>query len=464
MLLRPRTGALRVRFRRAGNSGYAPQIFAGLHSILTAVKCFIAILFFSTAVFGVPAQTNSLTLADAKQFAFQRNWNLLAAKSGVDAATAQFIIAKEFPNPTVSLSTYKIGEQNAGTPLGNGLWERNYDSYVAVSQFFEIAGKRGDRQRAARAGVLSAKARFCDAKRTLDQGVTKAYVAALLAGENARNLTESAGYMRHEAAIAEAQHAAGDLSEADLKTIEINAEQFEAQAKAAEAAAVQARIAVEVLMGVEKPKGNWTPGDTLENLAAASPAAESNTATNAERPDVLAAETDLRAARENLKLQKAERIPDPTVFIGGEHNPPGDSPPVDTFNVGVSFPLPLWNRNGGNIKAAQAAVDQSRIALEQLKAQAVADLATAESAFDEANQRWLRYRDQTVPKSAKVRAAVEFKYEKGAASLVDLLNAEQTDNSIRLAFAQAMNDTASTAADLTAAKTTLTEMELSAVK
>ena len=429
------------------------------------MKCFIAIFFLAAAIFTVRAQTNLLTLAEAKQFAFQRNWNLLAAKAGVDAATAQLIIAKEFPNPTVSLSTYKIGEQNAGTPLGNGLWERNYDSYAAVSQLFEIAGKRGDRQRAARAGVLSAKARFFDAKRTLDQGVTKAYVVALLAGENARNLGESAGYMRHEATIAEAQHAAGDLSEADMKTLQVNAEQFESQAKTAEAAAVQARIAAEVLMGVNQPKGNWTPANKLEDLAAASAPAEfANPATNAERPDVLAAETDLCAAKENLKLQKAERIPDPTIFIGGEHNPPGDSPPVDTFNFGISFPLPLWNRNGGNIKAAQAAVDQSRVALEQLQAQAIADLAAAKSEYDEAYLRWRRYRDETAPKSAKVRETMEFKYEKGAATLVDLLNAEQTDNTVRLAFAQAMNDAASAAADLTAAQLALTEADLNSEK
>jgi outer membrane protein, heavy metal efflux system len=175
---------------------------------------------------------------------------------------------------------------------------------------------------------------------------------------------------------------------------------------------------------------------------------------------VLAAATDLRAAEANLNLQKAGRIPDPTVFIGAEHNPPGESPDVNTFNFGVSFPLPLWNLNGGNIKAAQAEVEQSRIALEQLRAQAVADLATAESEYNEADLRWLRYRDQTVPKSAKVREAIEFKYEKGAATLLDLLNAEQTDNSVRLAFAQAMNDTLSAAADLTAAQLTLSEPDL----
>jgi hypothetical protein len=44
--------------------------------------------------------------------------------------------------------------------------------------------------------------------------------------------------------------------------------------------------------------------------------------------------------------------------------------------------------------------------------------------------------------------------------MVDLLNAEQTDNTIRQALAQAMNDTASAAADLTAARTVLTEADL----
>src|SRR5208337_4186313 len=166
------------------------------------------------------------------------------------------------------------------------------------------------------------------------------------------------------------------------------------------------------------------------------------------------------AAEANLKLQKAEWIPDPTIFAGVEHNPPGGSPEVNTFNFGVSFPLPLWNRNGGNIGAAQAAVDQSRIALGQVKAQAAADLASAESEYDAAYLCWLRYRDQTVPKSEKVREAMEFKYEKGAATLVDLLNAEQTDNSIRLAFAQAMNDAASSAADLAAARLALSEADL----
>jgi cobalt-zinc-cadmium efflux system outer membrane protein len=143
-----------------------------------------------------------------------------------------------------------------------------------------------------------------------------------------------------------------------------------------------------------------------------------------------------------------------------EHEPPDTGPAANTLNFGVSFPLPLWNLNAGNIKAARAAVDQFQAALGKIRTQAAADAATAESEYDEASQRWQRYRDEIAPQSAKVRAAVAFQYEKGAARLVDLLNAEQTDNTIRLALAQAMNDTASAVADLTAARTALTDSDL----
>ena len=400
-----------------------------------------------------------LSLADAKRLAFERNWDLLAAKSGVDAATAQLLMVKEFPNPTANWNTYKIGANEAGTSLGNGVLDRSYDTIAAINQLIEIGGKRKDRQAAARAGVLGAKARFLDAKRTLDQGVTKAYVAALLADENERVLHDSAGYMRHELEIAEERFKAGDLAESDLKQIQVSAEQYVLQEAAAKAAAVQARTAVEILLGISRPKGVWQPADSLEQISGSSPS-ESNSRTNALRPDVLAAKTDLQTAEENLKLAKAMRIPDPTFSVGYEHNPPGGGPPVDTVNIGMSFPLPLWNQNKGAINAARAAVEQSRLAFAKLQAQMTSDVINAEAAFDEASSRLKRYHEQIRPQSASARESVVFKFEKGGATLVDLLEAQRTDNDVRLATAQAMADTASTAADLTAAKTTLTETEL----
>jgi len=398
----------------------------------------------------VPTATNLLSLADARRVAFERNWDLLAAKSGVDDATAQLLVAKEFPNPTLSYSTARIGSYDNGTPEGNSLWDRSYDTIFAVNQLIEIGGKRHDRQVSAKAGINGARARFYDARRLLDQGVTKAYVAALLAGGNARVLDESSGLLRHEFEIAQTRLKAGDISDSDEKQIQNNADVFDLQAKSAEAAAVQARIAVEILLGDQQPKGDWTPANTLAQMTATLPQPD-KTKTNALRPDVLAAQADLNQSKSDLKLQKAMRIPDPTFSVLVEHNPYGGLFPDDTVGIGVSFPLPFWNWNRGEIKSAQATVDKNSFALAKALAQAAADAANAQSEFEEASERLARYQKQILPESRKVRESVAFAYEKGGSSLVDLLEAEHADNDARLAAAQAMADTASAAADLKAA-------------
>src|SRR2546427_7337970 len=89
-----------------------------------------------------------LTLADVKRISLERNWDLLAAKSEVDIATAQRIIAREFPNPTLLWSTAKINtDANPNsTASGNDLWHRSYDTIFAINQLFEVGGKRSGRQ------------------------------------------------------------------------------------------------------------------------------------------------------------------------------------------------------------------------------------------------------------------------------------------------------------------------------
>jgi cobalt-zinc-cadmium efflux system outer membrane protein len=283
----------------------------------------------------------------------------------------------------------------------------------------------------------------------------------LLGDENVRTLTQSSGYMQREGDIAGVRNRAGDLSDSDTKQILINAEQYQLQADSAKASAAQARAQLEVLLGIPGPAGGWVPADTLEKLANLSATQAAMAPAVGERPDVLAADADLRSADANVKLQKALRVPDPTFLLEYERNPlPPGPPPPDTFGVGVTFPLPIWNRNSGNIKAAEAAREQSALALGKARAQAMFDITNAQIAYGEASQRWQRYQTQIGPQAAQVRESVSFAYEKGGASLVDLLDAERTDNDVRVATAQALSDTASAAADLQAARTILSESDL----
>jgi cobalt-zinc-cadmium efflux system outer membrane protein len=176
--------------------------------------------------------------------------------------------------------------------------------------------------------------------------------------------------------------------------------------------------------------------DELETLLATSPSPHTNAAV-IWRPDVVAAEAALRKTEADLHLQKAIRIPDPTVLAQYEHEPP-DNP--NSIGIGVSFPIPLWNRNRGNIMAAEAAREQARLAYEKIKAQAVADIATALLAYDDARARWESYRDNIRPKSEQIRKTITYAYEKGGASLLDLLSTQRNDNDVRLAAAQAQSD------------------------
>lgn len=430
-------------------------LIAGLHLRLARWGSAAAGL----ALFGILAQAlaasapRSLTLAEARQLAFEQNWDLLAARSDVDAATAQRIVSHEFPNPTLTLSSTKISIDNHpnGTAMGNGLWERSYDTVVAVNQLFEIGGKRRYRQTSAAAGLGGARARLLDAKRLLDLAVTKAYVAAAQAGTSVEVLRQSAATLRQEAAIAQARLRAGDLSSNDLSQIEITADRFELEAATTASGAKTARISLETLLGIARPKGEIILTDNLANLGLAPTPDESQTPGNA-RPDVVAAEQALRKAEAELRLQRALRIPDPTVSAQYERNPP-DLP--NTVGLGISLPLPLWSRNRGNIRAAQAARDQAEIALDRAQAQAAADLAVAQATLDEAERRYSNYRDTIQPKSARIRETLAYSYRKGGATVLDLLVAERNDNDVRLATIQALGDTAIATAALQSARTVL---------
>jgi outer membrane protein, heavy metal efflux system len=424
---------------------------AGLEAVAFMAAVLVACAEQST---NTPARSllpRPLSLAEAQRTAFERNWDLLAAAAGVDAATAQKIVSHEFPNPGVSLASTLINVDNhpSSTSMGNGIWERSYDNVFAINQLFEIGGKRRSRQKSAQAGFEQAKAQLLDARRTLNLGVANAYIAAALAQENMRVLLQSAGTLREEAKIAEVRLKAGEISTADKSRIEITAEQFELSAQTAGATAAQARVALEVLLGVAHPKGDCLLSDGLETLCAVTVPLNTNSV-GTWRPDVVAAEAALRRAEADLRLQKAMRVPDPTVEGRYEHYPP-----VNPNSVGfnVSFPVPLWNRNRGNIMAAEAARETARLAFEKAQAQAMADIAVARLGYADARKRWDAYRQSIQPKSGQIRQSLAYAYKKGGASLLDMLLAERNDNDIRLAAAQAASDTATTGAAFTAATT-----------
>jgi cobalt-zinc-cadmium efflux system outer membrane protein len=388
----------------------------------------------------------ALTLAQAQQFALRNNADLRVARSQVDAAFAQLRAVREFPNPVAGYSVAKIntdGHSNA-TAEGRGYWSRSYDSIFSLSQLFEL-GKRGVRRASAEAGVRSAGALRDDFRRLLLQAVDQLYLGAAAAREEVRELTESAASLRREAGVAATRFHAGDIAASDQAQIEIAAAQLELSAASARANARTALVALEKLLGFAEPRGETVLADTLDGAAAAQVNAEIPAGP---RPDVAAAEAGLAKSEADLTLQRRGVIPDLTVSLQYEHQPP-DQP--NSVGLGLSFPLPLWNRNTGNILAARAARDQAQAQLEKVHAQASAEVTAARVAFDEARTRADTYRHDLQPKSAAITQSVAYAYDRGGAALVELLAAERSDNDIRLATTRAQADAAAASFALAAA-------------
>jgi cobalt-zinc-cadmium efflux system outer membrane protein len=388
-----------------------------------------------------------LSLADARRLALERNADFRVAQLQVDAALAQLRVVREFPNPTLGLSTAKISTDGTpeGTAMGNGLLDRSYDSIVSLSQLF-VVGKRGLLRDAARAGLQSSQFQRDDARRLLVQAVTQAYAAALAALSEADVLADSAAKLRREADIAAHRLKAGDLSASDEAQLEIAADQDELNADAERAAARTAVVTLEILLGYPSPAGTTPLADSLERWTQSiAPGLEQ--APIGSRPDIAAAESTVTQADANVRLQERLKVPDVTASVQYERNPPAQP---DTVGIGLSLPLPLWDRFDGEVLAAKAARAQTQAQLDKVRIQAAADVAAARVAYHEASQRALRYRTSLVPKSAQVAKSVSYAYEKGGAALVDLLEAERNDNLIRVAAVQAEADEASTAVSLQA--------------
>lgn len=441
----------------------------GVEVLVAGLAVFVAVHLVSRAAesgtnasaSATPIQVSAgLTLSQARILAFQRNWDLLAARADVDIAQAQTWVATEFPNPTAGLTVTKINTDGrpASTALGNSLIHRNYDTIASFNQLVEIGGKRSARRASAVAGLEGARARFSDARRQLDLAVAQAYAVAVLAAEQVRILNASSESLRKELSIAEVRLKAGDISRADRDQISIAADRLELDARRSEADARAARIQLEIQLGKPAARGAIVLTEGLDALASSTVAEVMAGASAtidsivARRSDVQAVRADERKAGADLRAQRAQRIPDPTFLVQYEREPV-DQP--NTVGFGFSFPLPLWNRNRGAIAAATAAHDQAAVRVHQTEAVAAADVVSARSSLAAAADRRQRYVEQILPRSAEIAKTVRFAYQKGGASLLDLLTAERNDNEVRLAAAQAVSETIQAASAVLAAESVL---------
>lgn len=292
------------------------------------------------------AAVPSIDLARAVARALSQDPRLVQARSGERELRGRLRQAGAFPNPLVEVTHEPLE--------GSG---RSYsESYLTLAQGLPWPGLRSARTARAAADLVAARAQVQADSAAVVLEVKTAFVQVLLAAGAVQVIQGAEADMDSALGSATAREAAGDLSTFELRRIELEHRRYRLERLAAEARMRAAQVALGALTGATVGEG--TGGVTVVPALPALPpdpdvdeAAFQGAVTS--RPEVRAAAARADAAAEAARAARRERFPQPTLMAGLKRQSDGLSGPF----LGLSLPVPLWDRRGGEVAAAEARVE-----------------------------------------------------------------------------------------------------------
>ncbi|MGH9159050.1 MAG: TolC family protein [Vicinamibacteraceae bacterium] len=312
-----------------------------------------------------PPQTTPITLAALEEMALELNPTLKQADAGIDAARGRAQQAGLLPNPTIGYTA----EEVSGGPIIRG-----GEHGVFIEQTIPLGGKlRLSRQVFEREAHQAEFLRDAQHARVLNS-VRVAFYAAL-AAQRRVEVRERLAKLASEATTVSTQlYNVGAADRPDLLSAEIEARQNRLELTSARNAWSRAWLTLASTVG----DPTLAPRPLAGALDSALPELEREAAlqTILERsPELAAATAAVERAQAALRRARREPVPDLVLRGGPRYNrevlevtPAGEPRPVGwevAFDVGVT--VPLFNRNQGNVAAAQAEVTRAQHELRRLQ-------------------------------------------------------------------------------------------------
>jgi len=378
------------------------------------------------------AQTHALTFDQAIELALANSPSLKATRTQIDQSRAQEITAALRPNPTLQGDAQFLPIFSPGLfSFDNFNQTQQYD--IGIGYLFERGGKRQHRLQAARDQTEVSRFQVRDAERSLAFSVAQQFVNALLAKANFEFATSARDSFRKTVEISETRYKAGDISQGDLLKIKLQVLQFETDVSSAQVALQQAMVTLRQLIGYDAVAADFQIVGELafqplnENLDQIQARALQN------RPDLAAARQATVAAHSQIALARANAKQDLTTGVNYSHTS-GQSGSSFSFNI----PLPVFNRNQGEIERSRFAETQS---IYSAKATQDTVLKDVQAAYEQAkaNENIVNlYLSGYLKQAQESREISEFAFKQGALALIDLLDAERSYRNAELAYRQAV--------------------------
>lgn len=351
-----------------------------------------------------------LTLTQVLDLAHRANLTLMSAAQHLDAVRAQEITAGLRPNPVGmvggQLLTAKTDDNNP------------YFFQAGVSRLFERGNKRQTRLDTARSTTVLTGFQLDDQRRQIDLSIRQAFSRMIYAQEALSISRDNLEGYRKTVALMKVRLEAGDIDQTDFERVELQLAGFEADMGNAELTLRQGSIALQTLVGIAAPTGNFAIAGTLDPPHITATLENLASAALANRPDLKAAKAQVDVNSASVRLATANGTADPTFESDYER-----SGPVNTFGASMNIPLRIFDRNQGEKERARYELESSRLALTAARNQVVSDVDSAWAAYLAAQAQSERYRSKYLSEATHVRDNLEFSYRNGNATLLDYLSA-----------------------------------------
>lgn len=344
----------------------------------------------------------AVSRAAAVAGALERSPRVALARVDSAAAYAALIRARQYDNPELDLSYTKDTPQR----------------HVALATPLDFFWLRTTRVNAAQARFDAAMMRAVFERESVVLNIDTTYTQALAGATRAQLSRGTAKDADSVLVLTRIRRDAGDASELDLELAALNAGQ------AANAAAIDSLDAITALLALRIATGRDAIGGPITLTDTLAPAAIAALAPPGTSLLVTAAEQESRAAEMSIALERRMRFMTPTFTIGFDTHDPGGQGNQLLPVVGLTLPLPLFNRNKGAVMEAQAERDRARAQLSQARFDAMLALANAQNTYAMAQARATRSR-QLVDRANRVSALSLLGYREGATPLTSVLEAQR---------------------------------------
>lgn len=365
----------------------------------------------------------SLTLDQALRLAQQNNYSLSSARYAAGASEGGVLQAETRPNPVLGVEVEDTSRR--ATRL----------TTTTLSVPIELGGKREARIAAAQLTRDVARREADQARVDVRAQTVAAFFDVLIAQERVALASETLELARNAYRVADKRVEAGKVPPLDADKALVELANSELEIAQADSALQWARQNLSILWGNPSPRFARAEGKISISLDR--PELDDLSAALEKSPLLQVARLQSERSRAQIEVERSKRYPDIEVSAGViRNNDLGRNQVV----LGVSIPLPLLDRNQGNIYEASMLAYKSQDDYLGLKARLQTQLQQAASQFDIAKNFARRFESEILPSAGLAFERATRGFEAGKFGFIDVLDAQRTLFQTRARYLSALSD------------------------